>query len=234
LFTLLNFIKRIILDSQSLSNLEFFSSLKPETLNTLAGRAFQREIHAGYNLVIEGMPAEACYFVLSGQLRVSRMNRDGRIQILARLGAGEPVNVISLLKEDRINHASVESLTDSAVLVLLAKDFDDFLSQYPDFSTALLRNLAKRMAKTTSLAANLSLYTVRSRLAQFLIDLAEKPQSAGGWTQDEIAAHIGTVRDVVGRLLREFESQGLIERDRQRIILLDYEALMSEAQNYDV
>jgi len=222
------------LDSQSLISLEFFASLNPGTFNALAGRAFQREIHTGYNLVIEGMSAEACYFVLLGQLRVSRMNRDGRIQILARLGAGEPVNVISLLKEDRINHASVESLTDSAVLVLLAKDFDDFLSQYPDFSTALLRNLAKRMAKTTSLAANLSLYTVRSRLAQFLIDLAEKPQSAGGWTQDEIAAHIGTVRDVVGRLLREFESQGLIERDRQRIILLDYEALMSEAQNYDV
>jgi CRP-like cAMP-binding protein len=141
------------------------------------------------------------------------------------------VNVISLLKEDRINHASVESLTDSTVLVLLANDFDEFLSHYPDFSTALLKNLAKRMAKTTSLAANLSLYTVRSRLAQFLMDLAERPQSAGGWTQDEIAAHIGTVRDVVGRLLREFESQGLIERNRQEIILLDQEALMKEAQN---
>jgi CRP/FNR family transcriptional regulator len=89
------------------------------------------------------------------------------------------------------------------------------------------------MAKTTSLAANLSLYTVRSRLAQFLIDLAERPQSAGGWTRDEIAAHIGTVRDVVGRLLREFESQGLIKRDRQNIILLDRKALMSEAQNDD-
>jgi CRP/FNR family transcriptional regulator len=221
------------LDSQSLKDFEFFSSLKPETQNALARRAFQREITAGYNLVIEGMSAEACYFVLSGQLRVSRMNRDGRIQILARLGAGEPVNVISLLKEDRINHASVESLTDSTVLVLLANDFDEFLSHYPDFSTALLKNLAKRMAKTTSLAANLSLYTVRSRLAQFLIDLAERPQSAGGWTQDEIAAHIGTVRDVVGRLLREFESQGLIKRDRQNIILLDRKALMSEAQNDD-
>jgi CRP-like cAMP-binding protein len=89
------------------------------------------------------------------------------------------------------------------------------------------------MAKTTSLAANLSLYSVRSRLAQFLIDLAERPQSGGGWTQDEIAAHIGTVRDVVGRLLREFESQGLIERNRQNIILLDHEALISEAQNDD-
>jgi len=90
------------------------------------------------------------------------------------------------------------------------------------------------LAKITDLAANLSLYTVRARLAQFLIELADQPQSAGGWTQDEIAAHIGTVRDVVGRLLREFETQGLIDRDRQKIILLNRQGLKDEAQKYDI
>ena len=77
----------------------------------------------------------------------------------------------------------------------------------------------------TDLAASLSLYSVRARLAQFLMELAALPETAGGWTQDEIAAHIGTVRDVVGRLLRDFESQGLIRRERQRITLLDRSGL---------
>jgi len=129
-------------DSQSLKKFKLFSSLQPDTLDALAQRAFQRKIQAGHNLVIEGLVAEACYFILSGQLRVSRMNRDGRIQILARLIHGEPVNVISLLKLERINHATVESLTAAAVLVIMASDFDDLLSNYPDFSYLLLRNLA--------------------------------------------------------------------------------------------
>jgi len=213
-----------------LEKLNIYSTLNNKTLAAIAKRAFQRRISPGQNLVIEGVIAEACYFILSGQLRVSRMNKDGRMQVLARLGPGAPVNVISLLKDDRINHATVESLSPATILVIPEKDFDYLLKNHPDFSTALLRVFANRMAKMTDLAADLSLYTVRARLAQFLIELADKPQSAGGWTQDEIAAHIGTVRDVVGRLLREFEGQGLIDRQRQQIILLDRQGLMDEVE----
>ena len=66
----------------------------------------------------------------------------------------------------------------------------------------LLHELAERMTKLTNLAAGLSLHTVRARLANFLIELANDPQTTDGWTQDEVAAEIGTVRDVVGRLMR--------------------------------
>ncbi len=77
----------------------------------------------------------------------------------------------------------------------------------------------------TQLAAELSLYTVKARLARFLMDLADTRQIFDNWTQDEIAAQIGTVRDVVGRLLREFENQELIKRDRHQILLLERKGL---------
>ena len=216
-----------------LENLGFFSTLNPKTMAEIARRAYQRKITSGHNLLIEGMTAEACYFVLEGQLRVSRINREGRMQVLARLGSGAPVNVISLLKEERVNHASVESLTPATLMVINVFDFDYLLNNHPDFSATLLKVFAERLAKITNLAADLSLYPVRARLAQFLIDLADQSQAAEGWTQDEIAAHIGTVRDVVGRLLRDFESQGLISRNRQEILLLDKQGLMKEAEEYD-
>ena len=222
-----------MISAQSIKNLKFLSSLGPKTIKAIARRAYQRDVPEGYSLVIEGMKAEACYFVLDGQLRVTKMNRDGRIQILARLGPGAPINIISLLKEERLNHAGVESLTPASLLILSAEDFDYLLDNHPDFSSILLKIFAERMAQMTNLAADLSLYTVRARLAQFLIELADQPQAAGGWTQDEIAAYIGTVRDVVGRLLRDFEAQGLINRARQQIILLDKQGLMKEADKYE-
>jgi len=157
------------------------------------------------------------------------MSHEGRQQVLARFGPGAPLNIISLLNSDQVNQASIEALTPVKVIVLDAADFDKLLSEHSDFSVLLLKIFAERMAKITDLAASLSLYTVRARLARFLMELADTPMSGGGWTQDEIAAHIGTVRDVVGRLLRDFEAEGLIARDRHQINLLDREKLILEA-----
>ena len=213
-----------------IQNIPIFTSLEPTTCQAIAQRAFKVRHRAEYNLVIEDMPAEFCYFLLSGEVRVFRMNLAGRVQVLARFRPICPLNVISLLVKDRLNQASVETLTPVSVLVIGASDFDALVDRFPDFSKMLLQIFAERMTVLTNLASDLSLLTVRSRLARFLIDLADQHQFAGGWTQDEIAAHIGTVRDVVGRLLRDFESQGIISRDRQRIIILDHEKLSQEAE----
>lgn len=213
-----------------IQNIPLFNSLEPTTCQAIAHRAFKSNHRTGYNLVIEGMPAEFCYFLLLGEVRVFRMNLAGRVQVLARFRPIAPLNVISLLVRERVNQASVETLTPVSLLVLSTSDFDILVDRFPDFSKMLLQIFAERMRVLTDLASDLSLLPVRSRLARFLIELADQQQTAGGWTQDEIAAHIGTVRDVVGRLLRDFESQGMIARVRQKIIILDREKLYQEAE----
>lgn len=218
-----------MIDRSILKHIKIFSSLRPETLEAIANRAFIHDVPEGYSLIIEGMPAEFCYFLLSGEVRVLRMNTAGKVQVLGRFSPPAPINIISLLKEDRVNQASIETLTPTKLLVLSAADFNQLHAHQPDFSTLLLHIFAERMAEMTELAAGLSLYTVRARLARFLIELAGRNPAAGGWTQDEIAGHIGTVRDVVGRLLREFEAEGLIERQQQEIILVDKQGLQLKA-----
>ena len=213
-----------------IQSMSIFSALTPETIQALSRRSFLNNLPLGYTFRIEGMPADACYFILSGDIRVQRMNRDGRIQVLSRLTAGAPININSILLPEKTNLASVETLSETSLLVIPDEDFTYLTEHHPDFSTLLLKIFAARMAKMTELAAGLSLYSVRARLAKFLIKLAEQPKSVEGWTQDEIAAYIGTVRDVVGRLLRDFEENGLIKRDRQKIILLDRTRLTAEAE----
>jgi CRP/FNR family transcriptional regulator, cyclic AMP receptor protein len=202
-----------------------FSKLSLTTQQAIARRAFMCEYPQGKTLAIEGAPAEFGYFIISGQVRVLRMSEDGRAQVLGRFGRGAALNIISLLMNIRLNRASIEALTSLKALIIAAEDFDHLLKSCLDFSNLMLEIFAQRMAGMTDLAASLSLYSVRARLAQFLMELADLPATAGGWTQDEIAAHIGTVRDVVGRILRDFTAQGLIERDRQQITLLDRQGL---------
>jgi len=218
-----------MIDRSILTNIKIFSSLGPDTLEAIAHRAFEHQVPAGFSLIIEGMPAAFCYFLLSGEVRVLRMNSAGKVQVLGRFGPPAPLNIISLLKKEQVNQSSIETLTPTSLLVLRAQDFNQLLERHPDFSALLLHIFAERIAEMAELAAGLSLYTVRARLARFLIELASHTPSAGGWTQDEIAGHIGTVRDVVGRLLREFESEGLIKRHQQEIILLDKQGLQLKA-----
>jgi CRP/FNR family transcriptional regulator, cyclic AMP receptor protein len=213
----------------TISKIPIFDTLRPDTRQALAQRLFIKSYQEGQILLVEGMQAEYCFFLSSGALRVLRMNTEGRIQVLARLSPGAPVNILSLLTPEKVNRASVEALSDSELLILSGETLNDILSQFPDFTEMLLRTFAKRMAVMADLAVGLSLQTVRTRLARFLMALADDPNLAGGWTQDEIASHIGTVRDVVGRLLREFESDSLIHREGQHIILLSKEGLSALA-----
>lgn len=161
------------------------------------------------------------------------MSEEGRTQILGRFGPGAPLNIISLLTEKPVNRASIEAITSLTTVVITAQDFNFLLNNFLDFSNLMLAVFAQRMAGMTDLAANLSLYTVRARLANFLMELAGLPETTGGWTQDEIAAQIGSVRDVVGRILRDFEAQGLIKRDRQQITLLDHQGLVKIAEQME-
>ncbi|MBW6466987.1 MAG: Crp/Fnr family transcriptional regulator [Brevefilum sp.] len=210
-----------------------FSSLLPETRLAISRRAFIRTLPIGNTLILEGAPAEYGYFILDGEVRALRMNPEGRIQVLARFSVGDPLNIISLLSKDQVNRATLETLSPVTLLALSAVDFSQLTSIYADFSSLLLQFFAERLTKITNLAADLSLYAVRARLARFLIELADLTPSPSGWTQDEIAAHIGSVRDVVGRLLRDFEAAGLIQRQRGQIILLDRQKLMAAAQDQD-
>ncbi len=205
-----------------LDNFPLFRQLAPETQRAIGARLILRHISAGEILLIENEPAEYGYFIRSGILRIIRTNSEGRIQVLARFSRPEPVNLISLLSTPQHNRATIDSLSDTELFAISSADFDFLISNYPDFSTRLLQQLAGRIGNLTDKIANLSLFPVRTRLARFLLQLVDGLHpSANGWTQDEIAAEIGTTRDIVGRILREFEHDNLITKDHSEILLLD-------------
>lgn len=214
----------------NLKQIPLFSELGQESRQEIQASLFTFHLSAGKTLFIEGDPAEYCYFIKHGILRVLRMNTDGRVQVISRLTENMPVNVISLFDRPRLNRATVEALTSVELLALSANNFDNLIARNPDFSRVLLRTLAGRVSQMTDMIAELSLYPVNVRLARFIIKLANSPQPSAAWTQEEIAAQIGTTRDVVGRILREFDQRCLIRLDRSEIILLDRQGLFKVAE----
>jgi CRP/FNR family transcriptional regulator len=216
---------------EDLRRIALLADLSEETLGRVCRVAYTSVRGPGETIIFEGDPCEAVFFVAEGEVRIYRLSSGGREQVLARLGAGQTFNTVPPFKPDGVNHATAESLTRTTLYVISRDDFRHLVSECGELALVILQDFADRLDHLTGLVEDLALRTVRGRLARFLLERAEEDRITQRWTQEEIAAHVGTVRDMVGRTLRAFADAGLLEMDRQRIILLDREGLVLETES---
>lgn len=216
--------------SEALRRITLFAGLSDQTLARLARMASPRPFAPGEMIVLEGEPCQAAYFVSAGRVRVYRLSPSGRQQVLVVLGAGEAFNTVPAFQPQGVNQATVEGVTSGLVYAFAPEDLRKLVGQCPDLALALLQNFASKLDHLTDLVEDLSLRSVRSRLARFLLEQADETPAAPRWTQDEMAARLGTVRDMVGRTLRAFADAGWVRLDRNRIVLLDRDGLQAEAE----
>jgi CRP-like cAMP-binding protein len=224
--------------AQALRRVTLFASLSDDALARVARVAFRRTCAPGETVIFEGDPCQAAYFIADGQVRVYRLSPGGREQVLARLGPGQAFNTVPPFQPQGINHATVQALTAATLYVVTCGDFCRLVEECGELALAIVQDFADRLNHLANLVEDLSLRTVRGRLARFLLEhastelgeAADAVQVARNWTQDEIAANLGTVRDMVGRTLRAFADAGLVRIERQRIVLLDRDGLEAEAQ----
>ncbi len=215
----------------SLRQSPLLAGLSEETLARLTRLAALCRYEAGQMILWEGEPCEAAFLIVEGTVRVYRLSPVGREQVLARLGPGQSFNTVPLFLEKSTNPATVEAVTPVMLYRIARRDLLRMIQEHPDLALALLREFAQRLAHLTDLVEDLALRTVRGRLARFLLTHVGEGKTARGWTQQEIAAHLGTVRDMVGRALRSFADAGLVRIERERIVLLDREGLEREAES---
>ena len=217
--------------STTLGSFTNFAGLTQKTLMCIDNVSSLTDFAPGGIVILEGEPAEAAFFVLQGEVKVYRMTRSGKEQVIARMQAGQSFNTIPLLEEDGVNHSSVEALTRVTLLRIEKKDFLSLLKTCPDFAYAMLQDFAVRLRRMTNMVESFALHSVRGRLADFIIRQADLGNQAPRYTRDGIAREIGTVRDVVGRLLKTFQEEGYIRREGRRVILQDRAGLEKEADD---
>ncbi|MBN1953642.1 MAG: Crp/Fnr family transcriptional regulator [Anaerolineae bacterium] len=215
-------------DIDALRRIELFAGLDDAVLAHMTQAAVRRACEPGSIIVLEGAPCEAAYFVSAGQVRVYRVAPNGREQVLARLGPGQGFNTVPPFLPRGVNHATAEAIDRAVVYAIPASSLRQLVAQHPALALAMLRDFAARLDHLTNLVQDLSLRTVRGRLARFLLEQAEAGAVTRRWTQEEMAAQLGTVRDMVGRTVRAFVDAGLVRVERQRIVLVDQDGLQAE------
>jgi CRP/FNR family transcriptional regulator, cyclic AMP receptor protein len=215
------------MEESDLKKIQLFSGISKETMNALEPCLRRKAFPKGGAILWEKDPCRHIYFIISGDVEVYLLAPNGREQVLERMGMGEAFNLVPAFKHTLNNHANVRAATKVEVFEMSKDDFMDLLERLPEFSLAVADYMARRLAKMVTLVEDLSLLSVRQRIASFLIKQADTP--SGRWTQEEMARRLGSVRDVVGRILRQLENEGLIRFEHHQILLVDREAMQKIA-----
>jgi len=214
---------------ESLQSIHYFSGLEPEELESLKKFIFEKPATKGEIIIFEGEPSNLVYFVVSGVVKLFKTSPDGKEQIIYLVRPYESFNEIPVF-EAGASLASAQAMTPVVLYSMEKDDLRNALARHPALAMNVIQVLAQRTEQLLSLVEDLSFRRVTGRVAKILLEyLGNRDSPPRRLTQQEMAAMAGTAREMIGRSLKLLEEEGMVRLDRNRIVIVDEEALRESA-----
>ena len=221
--------------AKTLGKASLFSGFTERELAFLQERLVPRKYSAGEVVFSEGEPCAGLYIVESGSIRIFKSSAGGREQVLSIEGPGSSVAELPVF--DGGNYpASVVAIEDCVLLFVSKQDFQALCLALPEVALKVLRVVGARLRRLVGIIEELSFTTVRHRLGAYLLRLAQSEgrKVAQGVevtlpaNNQELAAQIGTVRELVSRNLSRLQSEGVLSIEGRNVVIRDLKALESD------
>lgn len=209
-----------------LKSLPYLAILSAKEFERVKKAALELSFAHGEIIFLEGEPSRGLYVVKSGQVRIFKTSPEGREQVLLIAQPGDSFNDVAVF-DGEPNPASSSAL-EAATIYLIPRETVLSLVAGCPVALEIIKLLARRLRHLATVVESLSFGTVLSRLAKLLLDLAVREEGTAPiprLTQEEMAAMVGSVRDVIGRALRTLERTGAVKIDSHRILVVDPEKL---------
>jgi CRP/FNR family transcriptional regulator len=228
---------RDAVQSSVLQQVPIFSGLSQQELAFLMAHLTQRKFQAGELIFNEGDTCAGLYVIQAGNVRIFKSSAGGREQVLAIEGPGNSIAELPVF--DGGNYpASAQALTDSVLFFFSRQDFHALCLQYPQVALKVLKIVGGRLRGLVGIIEELSFTTVRHRLIAVLLRLGKAEGARKGETitvilpmnNSELAAQIGTVRELVSRNLSRLQVEGLIVVDGRKLEIPSLKRLESELE----
>ncbi len=212
-----------------------FANLTETEMSALAARVSNRRFDRGALLFSEGDACTGLFLVATGKIRIFKLSSAGREQVLAVEGPGSSFAELPVF--DGGNYpASASALENAEVLFISRKDFQNFCREHPDVALKVIAVVGSRLRRLVGIIEDLSFTTVRQRLIALLLRLTQAsgtPSKEGVRVEltkshQDLAAEIGTVRELVSRNLSRLQAEGFLEVDGRKIIVKDLAGLKRE------
>lgn len=208
-----------------------FAALGRRRCSALALHAVEHVYAKGEMVFSEESPADGVFILTAGCLRLMVRTAVGGLLVLRDEAA--PATIITAGSLDGgPNCATAVTTSDSTVYILMRDVFVRFCRRNPDFAICLLSEIGSHLRRTSAFIDLITASGISQRLAKVLIDLMEEAGKANfvlPCSQTELAARLGTVRELVNRNIRLLEARGVLQCSGKHIHVTDGPALRAAA-----
>ena len=177
----------------------------------------RKNYRAKSTIIYAGDDADSLFYIVRGSVTILIEDDDGREMIVAYLNKGDFFGEMGVFDAEEKRSAWVRCKTECEVAEISYSRFEELRDQYPDILFALGIQLAQRLRDTTRKVGDLAFLDVTGRVAGTLLDLCKQPDAMthpDGMqikiTRQEIGRIVGCSREMVGRVLKNLEEQGLV------------------------
>ncbi len=215
-----------------LAGLELFASLTAEALADVAARGRVQHLAAGTTLFVQGAAAARCHAVLSGRVRIAQSGEEGDQLIVRFVGPGEMFGTVALFTDGRYPAAAV-AVIDTTEMSWTEPDLLALIHRYPQVALNLVQTVGARLREIQERLQEVATQRVERRIAHALLRLASRASSAGEehleiafpLTRQDVADMCGATLYTASRVLKAWERAGYIVTRRQRLNILDLDAI---------
>jgi len=209
-----------------------FAGLKEEDLKRIRAIASLRQIEKKEILFSDGEETRGFYVIISGRVKLFKVSPEGKEQILHVVSAPDAFAEAALFLEGTYP-AFAEAMTDCQLLYFPKRDFIQLIEKNPQLSINMIVTLSHYLKRFASLIEELSLKEVSSRIAKYIIDLSMKSSKEGkspkevelDLSKTQLALKLGTISETLSRTLAKMKAKRIIDVKKNKIIILNREAL---------
>lgn len=217
---------------ENLRELQYFRGCSDSELEAIKDKFTEKIVAKGEIFLFEGDLSEYTFFVVTGVVKVFKTSPEGKEQILKIASAGDSLNDVSTF-DPGPNTTNMLAMSPLVLYMIKKEDIEAICLSYPVIAVNALRALANRVRRDSSLVEDLSFVQVTGRLAKMLLRIHTIEQDLGlRLTQQDMAAMVGTTREVVNRSLRIMEEKKAIRLERQGITIIDRNALEDTIRDF--
>jgi CRP-like cAMP-binding protein len=217
------------MDLEFLSSVSIFSDLSDSELDNIKTLCQTRKYPKNSMIILEEEMGDVVFIVMSGTVKITRVNDEGKEVILAMLGSGEVFGEMAIL-DGESRSANALAQENCEVVTINREEFLNIIKTNNKVALNLMTELAVRLRKSDQQIEALSLDDAEHRIGVSILNLAEEMGviRKGAVTvenlpyQQDIANMAGTSRETVSRVMKIFEDRGLITKTGHKLSIPDY------------
>jgi len=216
-----------------ISAIPLFNGLPEDQIVAIKKIAVEKEFNKGEIIFLEGDEGNGFFVIAEGRVKVFKVSKEGKEQILHILGLGQPFGEVPVFAGQKFP-ANAQAIDKTRVLFFLRASIVNLISANPSLALNMLAVMSKKLRQFAVQIENLSLKEMPARLASYLIFLADEQNKDDVVTlkisKGQLASTLGTIPETLSRAFAKLSGQNLINVDGKKITLHDRRGLEDLAE----